>query len=782
MSLLERLVKRTKELQDALNPPRAPEAAGPASPEVTSSLPSRHANDALRQANQARAAGHFEEAEQKYRLALSTDPSLFGALLGLGMVLLDTGRAKEAFDAFRQSRNRQPGRVDPLFFMGLCEQQLGDVKSAMQCWQECLTLEPDFMPALELLVPLMIQRDGDLVETKLRAALEDSPQQAGLYLMLGMVFEKLDRIGAALDAYETCLRLEPGMIGVHLRRTDLANNRGLTERASKAAADFIAAQPGNPRARYEAARAAMLRADYPLAIRCADQAVAIDSRDADALFVGGYACLQLLRQGEALQRFAAAKLANPNHARAAWAYAMSQVPAVYADGEDPAQLIENLERELALLDQWFDASHIAAGADAVGSVHAFYLAYQERDNRELLSRYGKLCHRLMQDFQQRHRIHSLPRRTAGPIRIAIVSHFISNHSVWHALTKGWLQQLEPARFEVHLFALEQNCDQDSASAEAMAASLTRDSLDLLGWCKAIQSKQVEAILYPDIGMGPISLMLAGLRLAPVQIASWGHPETTGMPSIDYYLSADLLEPEGGERYYSEELVRLPNLGCSYHSLGVTPSLAKLDQWGIARDRPVLLCPGVPFKYAPQNDHVLVDICKQLGSCQLVFFEHGPDNCNGRALQQRLLARFREAGLKISDFVVTAPWLDQAAFHALMESSTLFLDTIGFSGFNTAMQAIESTLPVVTREGRFMRGRLASGILKQLGLTELIAASNHEYVERVVQLVRDPALIADIKSRIRANRSILFDDQAAVRGLEQFLTDRSDPASQHLASS
>jgi predicted O-linked N-acetylglucosamine transferase (SPINDLY family) len=652
--------------------------------------------------------------------------------------------------------------------MGLCQQRLGDAERAMQCWMECLKIQPDFIPALEVLVPILIERDADTAEREVRAGLARSPQQGGLYLMLGMVLEKRGQIEPALDALETAIAFEPGMIGAHVRRCELSNNRGMTERASAACAAFLVAAPDSGPAHYEAARAAMLRADYEAAIVHADRAAAIDGSDADALFVGGYACLQLLRQAEALARFAAAKLANPNHVRAAWAYAMAQVPAVYRSGDDPAVMIANLDRELAALDAWFDSARVGAGPDALGSVQAFYLAYQERDNRALLSRYGTLCQRLMQDWQDRHGLVPLPVRSEGPIRIAIVSHFISNHSVWHALTKGWLQQLDKQRFEVHLFALERNRDQETDTARSQAASLTQESLDLLGWCKAIQSKAVEAIIYPDIGMGPVSLMLAAMRLAPVQIASWGHPETTGLPSIDYYLSAEGLEPDDADHYYTEKLVRLPHLGCSYPSLGIRPSAAKLEAWGIARDRPVLLCPGVPFKYAPQNDHVLIDICKQLGRCQLVFFAHGPNNCNGQALQERLQQRFAEAGLNISDFVVTAPWLDRGAFYALMESSTLFLDTIGFSGFNTAMQAIESTLPVLTREGRFMRGRLASGILKRLGLFELITQNNQEYVERVVELVNHPAMIDAIKQRIRSERHVLFDDPQPVRGLEQFL--------------
>lgn len=68
--------------------------------------------------------------------------------------------------------------------------------------------------------------------------------------------------------------------------------------------------------------------------------------------------------------------------------------------------------------------------------------------------------------------------------------------------------------------------------------------------------RLDVLLYPELGMDPLTPQLAALRLAPVQVASWGHPETTGMPTIDHYLSAELFEAADSEEYYSERLVRL----------------------------------------------------------------------------------------------------------------------------------------------------------------------------------------------------------------------------------
>ena len=104
----------------------------------------------------------------------------------------------------------------------------------------------------------------------------------------------------------------------------------------------------------------------------------------------------------------------------------------------------------------------------------------------------------------------------------------------------------------------------------------------------------------------------------------------------------------------------------------------------------------------------------------------------------------------------------------MQRADVFLDTLGFSGFNTALQAAEAGLPIVTREGRFLRGRLASGILRTLALDELVTATEKEYVERAVALARDSEARARLRAAMAARRDGLYRDPASIRGLEDFL--------------
>jgi predicted O-linked N-acetylglucosamine transferase (SPINDLY family) len=115
-----------------------------------------------------------------------------------------------------------------------------------------------------------------------------------------------------------------------------------------------------------------------------------------------------------------------------------------------------------------------------------------------------------------------------------------------------------------------------------------------------------------------------------------------------------------------------------------------------------------------------------------------------------------------------PWQRPAGFMGWLERGSVYLDTIGFSGFNTALYAVDAGLPIVTREGRFLRGRLASGILKRLGLNELVTPDEDAYVALAVRLAGDRAYRDAIRARIQNGRGALYADEGAMRALEDFL--------------
>jgi protein O-GlcNAc transferase len=437
--------------------------------------------------------------------------------------------------------------------------------------------------------------------------------------------------------------------------------------------------------------------------------------------------------------------------------------------DDEAALARGLaafDAEIEALARWCQARGAEKVARAVGTQQPFYLAYIEADHRDRLARYGALCADLMGQWQRATGLAMPARITRAETRVGIVSAHVRDHSVWNAIVKGWLQHLDRSRYDVRLFHLGTAHDVETALAKTMVSHYVYGKSDIVEWTQLILGHQLDVLIYPEIGMDPLTAKLASLRLAPVQATSWGHPITSGLPTMDYFLSADALEPPDADAHYTERLVRLPGLGCCFAPWRGASADVSLASLGIREGMPVLVCAGTPFKYTPRQDAVFAEIARRLGECQLVFFVPEP-----RALMDRVRARltraFDAAGLELEAYAAFVPWLSRSAFAGLLAQADVFLDTMGFSGFNTTMQAIDVGLPVVAREGRYLRGRLSSGVLRRAGLDALVADSEPGFVELAVRLAQDAAYWGEARERLLQAAPTLYGDVQPVRALARF---------------
>jgi predicted O-linked N-acetylglucosamine transferase (SPINDLY family) len=281
------------------------------------------------------------------------------------------------------------------------------------------------------------------------------------------------------------------------------------------------------------------------------------------------------------------------------------------------------------------------------------------------------------------------------------------------------------------------------------------------------AQQPDVLIFSAIGMDWKMQQLASLRLAPVQITTWGHPETSGLPTIDYYLSGADFEPAEAPTYYREKLVCLPNLGSCYEPLHLPADEFDITELGANTDACLLIAPGTPFKYQPQHDYIYPEIAARVQNAKIVFFRSKPDGLT-EAFERRIERAFMDKGLDMHNHAIFIPSVRKSRFHALLKQAHVYLDTLGFSGFNTFMQGMECGLPAVSYQGKFMRGRFGSAILHKMQLDELVASSVEEYIEKVVRLVNDDVYRKSIKKKIEKTVPQLYSDLSVVRALEAFI--------------
>jgi tetratricopeptide (TPR) repeat protein len=589
----------------------------------------------------------------------------------------------------------------------------------------------------------------------------------GVRLSLGAMSDDVNEVRAVL-AFDTSVTVgspEWAPVWCNLANVLIALGRG--EEALAASDVAVALTPNDPAALVTRGKAMYVLRRMQEALSCAAAALASSPGSFDALyFRAGVLMMTGDRQG-ALDGFDAALTVNPAAAAVRLERAMAVIPIVAQDRTEVERSRREFSESLHALGDWLRYAHVDDATTVVGAHLPFYLAYQELDNRELLAEHGGLCARLMGDWQRGRGLLG-PRpgvRSSSKLRVGIVSAFICNQSVFNALVKGWLTHLDREKFEIYIFHVGYFTDGQTQFARTRADHFVEGRRPLSEWVRSIDASRVDVLIYPEIGMEKTTFQLASQRLAPVQAAAWGHPQTSGLPTIDYFLSAERFEPAGAEAHYCETLVRLPNLGCCLERpapAGLAAPPQRTEGAG-----PLLLCPGTPFKYEPQHDQLFVDLALRLGNCRLLFFDY-QIAAQSERLMARLAQRFEAAGLKASHYLHRRPWADELEFGRLLGEADLMLDTIGFSGFNTVMQGLERGLPVITRRGAFLRGRLGSGIMERIDLADLIAETAEDYVERAVRIVRDRDLQADVRGRIRARSELLYQDAAAAGGLEEFL--------------
>jgi protein O-GlcNAc transferase len=408
---------------------------------------------------------------------------------------------------------------------------------------------------------------------------------------------------------------------------------------------------------------------------------------------------------------------------------------------------------------------------AVGSHKPFLLTHHGENDRLLQYRYGRLISRVMNcAFPQfSEGLKRRARKDGQKLRVGILSAYFRLHSNWKIPLRGWLGGLANYKDQLELFGYHTGHEVDDITAEAATlCNLVSGSTNILEWASHIRDDNLDVLVLPEVGMDGLTQQLACLRLAPVQAASWGHPQTTGLATIDHFLSSELMEPANGQQYYTEKLVRLPRLSISYRPLTVTSSQVSRAELGLSDDAVIYWCCQSLFKYMPEHDSLFVDIATQLKTSRFLFGGLPISRDADAKFSDRVSAAFRRRGLNPDVHCRFLPHMRGEKFAALAGLSNVFLDCVTWSGCNSALEALNVDLPVVTLSGRFMRSRHSMAFLTTLGMPELIAANAQHMAEIAVSLGRDRTRRDRIAQRIRREKYRLFDDQLAIKGLVEYL--------------
>lgn len=656
--------------------------------------------------NALRSLHRLDEAAGSYRKALRLAPRSAEAHNNLALVMREQGRLSEAVAAFRRALKLQPDSPEIHCNLGTALQDLGKFDEAVALFIAAIRLRPDYAEAHNNLGSAL-KFKGQPVEavTHYREALRLKPNLAEAHSNMGVILHEQGQLDQAAECFRTALRLKPDSATAYLNLGAVMQEAGL--------------------------------------------------------------------MGEAASHYTQALALQPNLIAARWGHCFAQIPILYDRHEDIAASRSRYHAQLAELSSSISLKSpeaIESAARAVGGAQPFFLAYQGQNDRELQQHYGRLVCRIQAARYPRwSQQPAMPEhRTAEPLRVGFVSGFFWQHSNWKIPIKGWVENLDRERFQLFGYYTSGKNDSGTEAARCCFSRFVQNVATVEEMCRIIREDNLHALIYPEVGMDPMTVRLAALRLVPVQCTSWGHPDTSGLPTIDYYLSSDLMEPPDAEAHYTERLVRLPNLSIFYIPPETEPATLERSQLGLREDAILFFCSQSLFKYLPQHDDLFPRIAREVGNCQFVFLKFGKSEAVNERFLQRLKTAFGRHGLNSEQFVAMLPQQDAAHYKALNRICDVFLDSIGWSGCNSTLEAVACDLPVVTLPGQLMRGRHSLAILKMMGVTETIAETEEDYVSIAARLASDRALHHQVSQKIQQTRHRVYRDRKCIDHLADFL--------------
>lgn len=354
-----------------------------------------------------------------------------------------------------------------------------------------------------------------------------------------------------------------------------------------------------------------------------------------------------------------------------------------------------------------------------------------------------------------------PARPGGErIRVAYLSSDLHEHATARLLA-GVLEAHDRERFEI--FAVSYGPDTGGPMRERLRAAcehwIETRSLSDAAVAELCRARGIDIAVdlkgYTQDGRPGI----LAHRAAPVQVSWLGYPGTLGRHA-DIVLADAVTLPPGEEGAWSEAVVRLP-LYQPNDALGpVLPSPSRAEA-GLPEGAFVYGCFNNPAKITPETFATWMKVLKAAPDSVLWLYAGAP----GAAENLRAHAAATGITSERLAFAQPASHDQHLARHALVD---LMLDTWPYGAHTTASDALRMGVPLLSFPGKSFASRVGASLLTALGLTELIASSETDYVAKAA----DRGALGGLKAKLgkALEASNVFSPTAFARSLEAAFAD------------
>lgn len=521
--------------------------------------------------------GRMQAAEQLYQQVLQVEPDNAYALHFMGVLAHQTGRSALAISLIGRAIALEPNYADAYGNLGNVHLDQGSLDEAGGCYRKLIELKPDNAEA-RYNFGSVLKRQG-CVEASIeqyRAALAINPKMAKAHNNLGVALKDLGRVEAAVGCYQAAIALQPRLAEAYNNLGIAFSEQGRLMEADASYRQALELQPGFAAAWNNMGNLLKTQGQLNEARQCYEQALAHDPQNAAAHNNLGAIYQEQNLWDEAIVCYTRALGLAPeyvdalvnlglayqgqgkiNEARASYRHALeiepragvsvrlaTMLPVIMGSDEEIAHARASFERNLAEL--YAKNIRLIDPVQEVATTN-FLLAYHGKNDRDLQMKVAQFYEHACPSLGYSAAHCRSPKPPNGRIKVGFISRYMYGHSIGKT-TRGVLANLNRERFEVWALFAPPFCDDDiSRFIRANAHGHVILPLSLDAARQRIEALELDILFYQDIGMDPFTYFLAFSRLAPVQCTSFGHPVTSGIRNLDYYISTEFWEPGGRTR-------------------------------------------------------------------------------------------------------------------------------------------------------------------------------------------------------------------------------------------
>jgi predicted O-linked N-acetylglucosamine transferase (SPINDLY family) len=546
--------------------------------------------------------------------------------------------------------------------------------------------------------------------------------RAAAHNNLGAAWFALNEPGRAAQSFSAAIRLDPRYTAAYCNLGNAQCGQLDFTAAAASYREALRLDPGNAAALAGLSEAALALGQHGLAEQYCRQAIALHPRNVSARLWLVKVYLELGRVEQAL--------------------AYCEEAAILAEAEDaPTQ------------DAADDAVY---AADALALILNYLPQHSPEVAYRVHRRYGE---RFEDPLRSGWPVHTNARERGKRLKIGYMSPDFRGHSVAFFIAPV-LAQHDKTQVEVY-------CYYNNTIQSPMTARL-RSLADHWIPCRSLTDEQLAQRIMDD-GIDILvdlaghtrgnRLLVFARKPAPVQVSYLGYPATTGLTAMDYRLVTAETDPEGAEQWHSERLYRLPRSLWCYRP----PATAGEVQGETPARGAGSITFGSMNNIAKVSEAAIAtwsEILKRVRGARLVM--------TGLAdgARQRMREQFESRGIGEARLQLHGR-LGTEEFHRVLGTIDLALDTFPYAGTTTTCEALWQGVPVLTLKGETSVSRSGHALLQMLGLDELIAPNEAEYVQKAIELANDldrlDALRRGMRSRFDA--SPLRDEAGFTRELE-----------------